>query len=36
LKLKAAQAEIESVESTLAKTRIKGPFAAVVIKKFAE
>lgn len=34
--LKAAQAEIESIESTLAETRIEAPFDAVVIKKHAE
>jgi len=34
--LKAARAEIEAIKSTLAETRIKVPFDAVVIKKFAE
>lgn len=34
--LKAAQAEIESIQSTLAETRIEVPFDAVVIRKFAE
>ena len=34
--LKAAQAEIESIESTLAETLIRAPFDAVVIDKFAE
>lgn len=34
--LKAAQAEIESIESTLAETQIKAPFDAVVIEKNAE
>ncbi len=34
--LKAAQAEIESIESTLAETRIRAPFDAIVIGKFAE
>ncbi len=34
--LKAAQAEIESIRSTLAETRIRAPFDAVVIDKFAE
>ncbi|MDJ0779326.1 MAG: efflux RND transporter periplasmic adaptor subunit [Gammaproteobacteria bacterium] len=34
--VKAAQAEIESIESTLAETRIRAPFDAVVIEKFAE
>lgn len=34
--LKAAQAEIDGIRSTLAETRIKAPFDAVVIKKFAE
>ena len=34
--LKAAQAEIESIRSTLAETRIKAPFDAVIIKKHAE
>ncbi len=34
--LKAAQAEIESIRSTLAETRIKAPFDAIVIEKFAE
>jgi RND family efflux transporter MFP subunit len=34
--LKAAQAEIESIRTTLAETRIKVPFDAVVIKKYAE
>lgn len=34
--LKAAQAEIESIGSTLAETRIKVPFDAVVITKYAE
>jgi len=34
--LKIAQAEIEAIRSTLAETRIKVPFDAVVIKKFAE
>jgi len=34
--LKAAQAEIEATRSNLAETRIKVPFDAVVIRKFAE
>ena len=34
--LKAAQAQIEAIRSTLAETRIKVPFDAVVINKFAE
>jgi len=34
--VKSAQAEIESILSTLAETRIKVPFDAVVIKKMAE
>ncbi len=34
--LKAAQAEIESIRSTLAETRIRAPFDAIVIEKFAE
>jgi RND family efflux transporter MFP subunit len=34
--LKAAQAEIEATRSTLAETRIRVPFDAVVIRKFAE
>jgi RND family efflux transporter MFP subunit len=34
--VKSAQAEIESIQSTLAETRIKVPFDAVVIKKMAE
>lgn len=34
--LKAAQAEIEAIESTLLETRIKAPFDAVVIRKYAE
>lgn len=34
--LKSAKAEIESIRSTLAETRIKVPFDAVVIKKHAE
>jgi len=34
--LKAAQAEIEALESTLLETRIKVPFDAVVIRKHAE
>lgn len=34
--LKAAQAEIDAIKSTLAETRIEVPFDAVVIKKFAE
>ena len=34
--LKAAEAEIESIESTLAETRIKAPFDAIVIEKYAE
>jgi len=34
--LKAAQAEIDGIHSTLAETRIKVPFDAVVIKKYAE
>lgn len=34
--LKAAQAEIEAIESTLLETRIKAPFDAVVIGKYAE
>ena len=34
--VKAARAEIESIESTLAETRIKAPFDAVVIAKHAE
>ncbi len=34
--LKAAQAEIESIRSTLAETRIRAPFDAIVIDKFAE
>ncbi len=34
--VKAAQAEIESIDSTLAETRIRAPFDAVVIDKFAE
>ena len=34
--VKSAQAEINSIESTLAETRIKAPFDAVVIKKMAE
>jgi len=34
--LKVAQAEIDGIRSTLAETRIKVPFDAVVIKKYAE
>lgn len=34
--LKVAKAEIEAIQSTLAETRIKAPFDAVVIKKSAE
>lgn len=34
--LKAAQAEIESILSTLAETRIEAPFDAVIIGKYAE
>lgn len=34
--LKASRAEIESIRSTLAETRIKAPFDAVVITKHAE
>ncbi len=34
--LKAAQAEIDSIQATLAETRIKVPFDAVVITKYAE
>lgn len=34
--LKGAQAEIEAIESTLLETRIKVPFDAVVIRKYAE
>lgn len=34
--LKAAQAEIDGIKATLAETRIKVPFDAVVIQKFAE
>ncbi len=34
--LKSAKAEIESIRSTLAETRIKVPFDAIVIKKHAE
>lgn len=34
--LKAARAEIEVIRSTLAETRIKVPFDAVVTRKFAE
>ncbi|MCP4302451.1 MAG: efflux RND transporter periplasmic adaptor subunit [Gammaproteobacteria bacterium] len=34
--LKAAQAEIELIRSTLAETRIKAPFDAIVTKKYAE
>ena len=34
--LKAAQADIESIRSTLAETRIKAPFDAVIIAKHAE
>lgn len=34
--LKAAQAEIESIRSTLAETRIRAPFDAIVIEKYAE
>ena len=34
--LKAAQAESESIRSTLAETRIRAPFDAIVIGKFAE
>ncbi len=34
--VKSAQAEIESILSTLAETRIKVPFDAVVIRKLAE
>jgi RND family efflux transporter MFP subunit len=34
--VKAAQAEIETIESTLAETRIKAPFDAIVIEKHAE
>jgi len=34
--LKAAQAEIEAIESTLLETRIRAPFDAVVIRKYAE
>ena len=34
--LKAAQAEIESIRSTLAETRIRAPFDAIVIAKHAE
>ena len=33
--LKAAQAEIDGIKATLAETRIKAPFDAVVIQKFA-
>lgn len=34
--LKAAQAEIDSIQATLAETRIKVPFDAVIITKYAE
>jgi RND family efflux transporter MFP subunit len=34
--LSVAKAEIEGIKSTLAETRIKVPFDAIVIKKFAE
>jgi len=34
--LKIAQAQIESIRSTLAETLIRAPFDSVVIKKFAE
>lgn len=34
--LKAAQAQIEAIRSTLAETQIKVPFDAIVINKFAE
>ena len=34
--LKAARAQIEAIRATLAETRIKVPFDAVVIRKFAE
>ncbi len=34
--LKAAQAEIRAIQSTLAETRIEAPFDAIVIGKFAE
>ena len=34
--LKAAQADIDGIKATLAETRIKVPFDAVVIQKFAE
>ena len=34
--LKAARAEIESILSTLAETRIKAPFDAIIIEKYAE
>jgi len=34
--LKAAEAEIDAIKSTLAETRIKVPFDAVVIRKLAE
>ena len=34
--LKAAEAEIEVIRSTLAETRIKAPFDAIVVGKFAE
>ena len=34
--LKASRAEIEGLRSTLAETRIKAPFDAVVVRKYAE
>lgn len=34
--LKAGQAEIDGIKATLAETRIKVPFDAVIIRKFAE
>ncbi|MDH3386381.1 MAG: efflux RND transporter periplasmic adaptor subunit [Gammaproteobacteria bacterium] len=34
--LKAAQAEIDAIQSTLMETRIRAPFDAVVIRKYAE
>ena len=34
--LRMARAEIEGIQSTLSETRIKVPFDAIVIKKFAE
>jgi len=34
--LKAAQAEIDAIRSTLLETRIRAPFDAVVIRKYAE